>query len=1220
MKKIIFSGAFFLLLTEFCLGQLTGIKNIPGDYPTVTAAVADLNLQGVGVGGVTFHVATGTTELITSPITITATGTSMNPILFQRWGAGTDPLIKRTDAGILATSVHGGAGDAVIRIEGTDYITFNGIDVSATNQGIEYGYLTHKPSGTDGCQHVTIQNSAITLTKGTSAYVAGIYIGNGTVSTSSATGVTVTAASGINSNITITGNTIQNVFKGIIMQGSPDPGFYDSDYTIGQAGEGNTIQNFGGTVINAETYGIYMLYVNNPTVAYNVVDNAGGGGTGQVYGIWAIWFKTVSGNVICNNNSITVSVNFAAFVFAWARYIAVNSEVTSITCQGNVFAAGTMSSRGNVYLMYFMENTANIIVSGNTISGTINKTSADGDFYCYIHEATIPAHEEIYNNNFSNITLTGISAFYGIHSNCSTNPGVQHVVNAYQNTISNILGPSTGDKCGIYIFGITNSSVYGNSIHAITGRGYVYGMYVGAGQGNRSHIHHNEVYNLTSDSWTEQVVGIYVPTGQLYFIYNNFISDLKNIAAQDINAIVGLFLGGGDTLHVYYNTIYLNATSSSTTTFGTSGIFRGTSSPSFVDLRNNVVVNTSTPGPTGGLTVAQRSAGPINPGAFALSSNNNDYFAGSPGPTHFLFYDQNASVGYQLIDDYKTAMAPRETACISALPPFLNISTTPYDLHMNTIAPTGTESGGVMVVLPEPVTNDFDLDLRWGETGYTGSGTAPDIGADEFNGTGNPCTMPVPGNTLATSANICQGQTITLSIQNSFSGSGYTFQWKSSTDNVVYTNITGATVSTYTFQPGSTGYYKCQVSCNPNAAASNPIAIVVNPLLPVSVAITATQNPVCQGTQVTLTANVIHPGALPVYQWTVNGLVVGANQPTYTYTPANNDLAFCTVTSSEQCTTGNPVVSNPLLLTVNPNVTVTLSIAASANTVCAGATVTFTATSLHGGTTPIYQWKVNGIIAGTNNAIYSYMPANGDIITCILTSSEVCTSINPVTSNPVVMVVSQNLTVSIAIAASPNPFCTGASVTFTGTPFNGGTSPSYQWKVNGANTGANASILSYNPAGNDSVQCLLTSNLVCVSGNPATSNKIIARGINPPVVGFTACFDTITSVIAKPFKLKGGIPLGGTYSGIGVNSATGVFTPATSGPGTKAITYSYSNIALCSASKTRNIMVQPTAAFTCGNNLTDIRDNKVYPTVLIGSQCWLGENLDFGFEISDLTP
>ena len=55
----------------------------------------------------------------------------------------------------------------------------------------------------------------------------------------------------------------------------------------------------------------------------------------------------------------------------------------------------------------------------------------------------------------------------------------------------------------------------------------------------------------------------------------------------------------------------------------------------------------------------------------------------------------------------------------------------------------------------------------------------------------------------------------------------------------------------------------------------------------------------------------------------------------------------------------------------------------------------------------------------------------------------------------------------------------------------------------------------------------------------------------PPVVTFSSCFDTITTLNAKPIRLKGGIPLGGTYSGPGVDPVTGVFTPLTAGTGTK---------------------------------------------------------------------
>jgi uncharacterized protein (TIGR02145 family) len=119
-------------------------------------------------------------------------------------------------------------------------------------------------------------------------------------------------------------------------------------------------------------------------------------------------------------------------------------------------------------------------------------------------------------------------------------------------------------------------------------------------------------------------------------------------------------------------------------------------------------------------------------------------------------------------------------------------------------------------------------------------------------------------------------------------------------------------------------------------------------------------------------------------------------------------------------------------------------------------------------------------------------------------------------------------------------------------------------------------------------------------------------GTLAPQVSFTSCFDTVTTLNAKPIKLKGGIPLGGTYSGPGVNSLTGIFTPSIAGTGTKTITYTYTNAALCSANQNLHIIVQSTPIFSCGNTLTDIRDNKTYSTVQIGSQCWMAANLNYG--------
>jgi uncharacterized protein (TIGR02145 family) len=83
-----------------------------------------------------------------------------------------------------------------------------------------------------------------------------------------------------------------------------------------------------------------------------------------------------------------------------------------------------------------------------------------------------------------------------------------------------------------------------------------------------------------------------------------------------------------------------------------------------------------------------------------------------------------------------------------------------------------------------------------------------------------------------------------------------------------------------------------------------------------------------------------------------------------------------------------------------------------------------------------------------------------------------------------------------------------------------------------------------------------------------------------------------------------------------VNPATSVFSPATAGVGIKTISYSYTNFSLCSSAATKTIMVQASLPFSCGSNLFDIRDNKGYPTVQIGSQCWMRKNLNYGSRIS----
>lgn len=99
-------------------------------------------------------------------------------------------------------------------------------------------------------------------------------------------------------------------------------------------------------------------------------------------------------------------------------------------------------------------------------------------------------------------------------------------------------------------------------------------------------------------------------------------------------------------------------------------------------------------------------------------------------------------------------------------------------------------------------------------------------------------------------------------------------------------------------------------------------------------------------------------------------------------------------------------VSSTLPLTVSPQVTPSVVIAASSNPSTTGAAVTFTATPTNGGTVPTYAWYVNSVLQVGTDATFSYVPQNSDQVKCVLTSSLQCTTANPVNStNTITMVV-----------------------------------------------------------------------------------------------------------------------------------------------------------------------------------------------------------------------
>jgi len=128
--------------------------------------------------------------------------------------------------------------------------------------------------------------------------------------------------------------------------------------------------------------------------------------------------------------------------------------------------------------------------------------------------------------------------------------------------------------------------------------------------------------------------------------------------------------------------------------------------------------------------------------------------------------------------------------------------------------------------------------------------------------------------------------------------------------------------------------------------------------------------------------------------------------------------------------------------------------------------------------------------AGSSGTYYirAYNTASGEW-------SDACGSVT-VTVNPW-------LPVSVTITADPDSaICVGESATFTASPVNPGSSPSYQWRKNGVDVGDDSPTYT-DPAleDGDEIVCILTSSEPCATDNPATSNLITVRIYNDAPVG-----------------------------------------------------------------------------------------------------------------------
>lgn len=289
MKKFILM--FLVVVSSLCLKvsaqPLAGIKTIKssgGNYLNFTSAISDLNINGVGTGGVTFKVDAGAV-FNEANILLTASGTAANPIIFIKEGTASNPLIK-------GTGVNSSTSDYFIMIRGGDYITFDGIDLATdpviTDDllKIEHGFYIVNASITDGAQNITIKNCKITLEKTSSNWHYGVRSNNL---------FTPSNPSGTNSNLTIDNVIVNKGRNGIYINGSSV--YRNDNITVRNC----TVGGVGADIMPVYNngYGIYIAGASNINIYNNEIRNISS--SNSFYGIDAL---SLNGNNNINNNLI----------------------------------------------------------------------------------------------------------------------------------------------------------------------------------------------------------------------------------------------------------------------------------------------------------------------------------------------------------------------------------------------------------------------------------------------------------------------------------------------------------------------------------------------------------------------------------------------------------------------------------------------------------------------------------------------------------------------------------------------------------------------------------------------------------------------------------------------------------------------------------------------------------------------------------------------------
>jgi hypothetical protein len=664
----------FVLVSVSLSAQYSGTISVPNaTFSNLGVLVDSLNAYGLN-GALTVNV-TATQTAPTGGYVLGNTGSALLTTLSATntltLNGGGNSITAFT--GTRLGSASSGINDAIFSLAGVDFVTikrfvFNELSTNTTvttamENAVGIYNVGTTAGSANGCQFITIDSNEVNL--GNVNSVGAVfsvlpYTINGTTAISWTGGT-----ADVHRNITISNNTMNDGFNGVIYRGST------TAQSRALVVRNNTFNNLGASASTASMYGCWFFYLDSAIVHNNTFNFDTAHGSGTSYGIF--WSSNCGGvaeavgnniNLRHNGNSQTIGIAAGSLLgsaFTLRKnYISFGNMPTLTT--GALMGVQHTYGGGNVYTITIdsniIEGTAPQATSGQLTgfsiggSSTLASATITNNIVRRINRnglgATSLLNAAIYvttmlnltaSNNvidsimYTNTSGTTAAVVNGIYGITVTN------INILNNRISNLFvrGTTTATTSavrGIYtsasastIQNITNNDIFNIGIDqsVTTGGGLVNGIHLLPGATTPLNIERNRIYNLSNNCATGTVNGLLFSQGVMN-INNNMISNLSSPNSTLSNGLVGFNATAGSSIDFNYNTISIGRTSpisSSASSFGASGIFIGSTASAF-NAKNNIVnikgVSTSAASNIAALRRVSGTAG-TKPANFTLSNN-----------------------------------------------------------------------------------------------------------------------------------------------------------------------------------------------------------------------------------------------------------------------------------------------------------------------------------------------------------------------------------------------------------------------------------------------------------------------------------------------------------------------------------------------------------------------------------------------------------------------